>query len=938
MIMKIGLYPFQKKARTKIHSEIRKAVNEYNIDKSQQIISYTAPTGSGKTIIMTSTIEDVLFGDEEGVFIEKPDSIIVWLSDSPELNKQSLDKMLVKSDKLRVNQMVIIEDSSFHDDILEDGKIYFLNTQKLAKGNGLVKYSDTRQRTIWDVLTKTIEEKGDKLLLVIDEAHRGTSPNTKDAGKATSIMQKFIKGSEEDGLLPFPIVIGMSATIKRFELLVKGIGSTRRPVETTPDEVRESGLLKDKIYATYPDKDNSDMAVLQAATDNWKDKYDRWKMFTDEQHIAKVNPILLVQVKNGNSETVSTSNLDECLMIIEDRLGYRFKEGEVVHAFGDCDEITMNGLLVKKCEASKVNDDMKIKVVFFKDALSTGWDCPRAETMVSFRPAKEYTYIAQVLGRIIRTPLGRRISVDEELNNVHIYLTDFDTKTVENIIKYLNENENGDIAVDFESRSVSDEKKHEVLTVNYDEDDDTNEEPDENEVFEPVVEPETKSETPVSTETKPVDTPVVKECETTEPIHEDAQPKKETPKETVETPFEKAVKNAENGVEEPVNNVVTDKPKMNNRKEILKFINEAGVPTYNIMPKSRRKPLPSLFDIVDLITMSGFDFDLRDNIYADIVQMIEEYISTLKDKGEYDNAVSEVKNFNLSTKEFDTINLSVNTIDDLINSISTDADLDRKLRQASRVLQSEEIATKYGKSHIDTYKVDVIIFANSEVCLTKLDKYATSKFNELAEKYRRRVAKELSEKEQSRWHNIVKDGNPISKDNFSVPSSAEIPTDVDGKEYPKHLLIRKNGEAPKFKMTSWEEKTIEVEREREDFQCWLRNPPRKNWSLCIPYKMNGEYAGMYPDFIVIRKEDDDYVFDILEPHRSDAKDNFNKAQGLAEYANNIKDEPIGRIQLIRVIDNKLVRLDFMKKEMRDRVLKATSIADIDNIFDELSKE
>ena len=41
---------------------------------------------------------------------------------------------------------------------------------------------------------------------------------------------------------------------------------------------------------------------------------------------------------------------------------------------------------------------------------------------------------------------------------------------------------------------------------------------------------------------------------------------------------------------------------------------------------------------------------------------------------------------------------------------------------------------------------------------------------------------------------------------------------------------------------------------------------------------------------------------------------------------------------IWVIDNKLVRLDFMKKEMRDRVLKATSIADIDNIFDELSKE
>lgn len=34
-----------------------------------------------------------------------------------------------------------------------------------------------------------------------------------DAGRATTIMQKFILGSEKDGLPPAPVVIGMSATI-----------------------------------------------------------------------------------------------------------------------------------------------------------------------------------------------------------------------------------------------------------------------------------------------------------------------------------------------------------------------------------------------------------------------------------------------------------------------------------------------------------------------------------------------------------------------------------------------------------------------------------------------------------------------------------------------------------------------------------------------------
>ena len=38
--------------------------------------------------------------------------------------------------------------------------------------------------------------------------------------------------------------------------------------------------------------------------------------------------------------------------------------------------------------------------------------CPRAETMMSFRRAEDYTYIAQLLGRVIRTPLARRVATN----------------------------------------------------------------------------------------------------------------------------------------------------------------------------------------------------------------------------------------------------------------------------------------------------------------------------------------------------------------------------------------------------------------------------------------------------------------------------------------------------------------------------------------------
>lgn len=53
-----------------------------------------------------------------------------------------------------------------------------------------------------------------------------------------------------------------------------------------------------------------------------------------------------------------------------------------------------------------------------KDAISTGWDCPRAEVLCSLRPARDRTYITQILGRMVRTTLARRIESDERLNAV----------------------------------------------------------------------------------------------------------------------------------------------------------------------------------------------------------------------------------------------------------------------------------------------------------------------------------------------------------------------------------------------------------------------------------------------------------------------------------------------------------------------------------------
>jgi hypothetical protein len=43
---------------------------------------------------------------------------------------------------------------------------------------------------------------------------------------------------------------------------------------------------------------------------------------------------------------------------------------------------------VRRIEASRIEEDRHVGVVIFKMNLSTGWDCPRAEVMMSFRRAE----------------------------------------------------------------------------------------------------------------------------------------------------------------------------------------------------------------------------------------------------------------------------------------------------------------------------------------------------------------------------------------------------------------------------------------------------------------------------------------------------------------------------------------------------------------------
>ena len=437
--MKVTLFDFQEDALAEFHKKLNQARHFASV-ADPQAISFSAPTGSGKTIVMTALFEDILFGTSE--LEAQPDAVILWISDMPELNEQTRLKIESKSDRIRVRQLVTV-DSTFDAEQLAGGNIYFMNTQKLGTDKLLTRKGDQRQYTIWETLTNTAQALPDRFYVVIDEAHRGMRTAKAAERAALTIMQKFLLGSPEDGLCRMPLVLGLSATPKRFEdLLLTSTDHTMHRVHVKADDVRESGLLKDRIVINYPDAvRQAEMTLLGEAAARWQAMRKRWKAYCKAEDELEVRPILVIQVEDGNDKALTKTNLSAVLSALESVIGRRLKEGEVAHTFNEIGDHEVDGRRVRRVEASRIEDDPKINVVLFKMSLSTGWDCPRAEIMMSFRPAQDHTYIAQLLGRMVRAPLARRIEKDAALNDVHLYLPHYDRATVEAIVKDLQNTE-----------------------------------------------------------------------------------------------------------------------------------------------------------------------------------------------------------------------------------------------------------------------------------------------------------------------------------------------------------------------------------------------------------------------------------------------------------------------------------------------------------------
>lgn len=430
--MRFTLKDYQTEAVRKILTTLGYAREDWHTRGRRTAFGLSSTTGSGKTVIAATVIEALLHGSDEFHVDPDPSAVVLWVSKDPALNVQTKSRFIECADGIPTGDLVLL-DKSYAEESLRTGTVYFINPDKLRDKADFVKRTDTRQFTFWEILADTINDEDKTLYMVLDEAHEGMKSPT---STEQTIVQKIINGN---GVNPaVPVVWGISATVRRFdEAMARSDAFTKeKNVVIDPKDVQDSGLLKNALTLDIPDEDGdfSTTMVRDAALD-FVEVCELWDAYCDEQGIDAVVPLLVAQIPNksaGERDTERGRREEDYLIhLVLETIRKHWPDMPadcVAHVLGDRATIEVGAYEIPKVAPQDIEHDHQIRVLIAKDAVSTGWDCPRAEVLVSLRPARDDTYVTQLLGRMVRTPLAQETSV-ERLNAASCYLPLFDKET-----------------------------------------------------------------------------------------------------------------------------------------------------------------------------------------------------------------------------------------------------------------------------------------------------------------------------------------------------------------------------------------------------------------------------------------------------------------------------------------------------------------------------
>ena len=364
------LFPFQEQA-------VQTLQDKFFYSRKQTTVFY-APTGAGKTIMLISLMDRIIEYNPNPY-----NYVFVWLTPgNGELEEQSWNKA---KDIGKFVKSITLDEALTGG--FRAGTATFLNWERV-KNDKAIALREGETKNLDDII-KVAKHKGLHFVLIIDEEHRDQTE------RAQRIIDKF----EADK------IIRASAT-------PKSSSPDYDNVQVNDEDVIAQGLIVRNVELN-PDGVDGDVVdnMIQYFLDFADDKRRQVKVEYEKLGLS-INPLVLIQFPDERK-----ANKEERKSLIKQVRDY-------LSEIGQEDGQVATWLANEKINITAIEkENSPVNYLLMKQAVSTGWDAPRAKILVKLRLNTEPNFTLQTIGRIRRMPEQKHYD-NPLLDNAFIYSND----------------------------------------------------------------------------------------------------------------------------------------------------------------------------------------------------------------------------------------------------------------------------------------------------------------------------------------------------------------------------------------------------------------------------------------------------------------------------------------------------------------------------------
>jgi type III restriction enzyme len=377
---------YQEKAIEELIQKVVWLFEEEALD--QRTIVLQSPTGSGKTYMMSLFIQELIEN------LVNKDFCFLWVSiGKGNLQVQSYDSL--KKEFNGFPDCFLLEQEFFGSrKRINKNEVVVVNWEKLRTkdrktGNWKNILMKDKETVNFRELLKNTRESGMSIVMIIDESH------------ASATTERALE--LRDNVVNSDLTIEMSATPVLIE------GQYNEKVTVQPNNVIREGMIKKEIIINediekIEDDDLTSQELIMEKA--YQKRLQLEKQYKKEG--INVNPLVLIQLPTGKEgqdkkDFVERFLAEKNITYVNKRLAIWLSEEKLNN---EKEFVTPN--------------QSDVEFLIFKQAIDTGWDCPRAQILVRFREIKSIVFEIQTVGRILRMPEARHYQ-NENLNKGVVY-------------------------------------------------------------------------------------------------------------------------------------------------------------------------------------------------------------------------------------------------------------------------------------------------------------------------------------------------------------------------------------------------------------------------------------------------------------------------------------------------------------------------------------